>query len=124
MTTRVTIAEALKSEMLKENTTVAWAGEPDLLLSAYSLAGGRVTHPLDRIEAVIAAARRSKLFVKDGYIRACDSSGRREILHPCFKLAQPVVTETIEGKSCLVRSTSLLKKSSYEYQDCSARNDH
>ena len=90
---RVTIAEALKSEMMKTEAKRAWAGDPDLLLSAYEASGGSVQHPMDRIAAVIAAARRSSLFKQDGDIRACDSSGRREILHPVFKLAQPVVAE-------------------------------
>lgn len=94
MAARVTIAEALKSEMIRTKETCAWAGDPDLLLSAYGISGGALVHPLDRIAAVIAAARRSRLFTQDGYIRACDSSGRREILHPCFKLVQPVVAET------------------------------
>lgn len=91
MTVRVTIAEALKSEMIKTKAKRAWAGNPDLLLSAYEASGGKVVHPMDRVAAVIAAARRSQLFRQAGYIRACDSSGRREILHPCFELAPPAV---------------------------------
>lgn len=82
-----TIAAALRAQMLAKGETIAWAGDPDLMLSAYEAAGGSIEHPLDRIQAVIAAARRSRLFVQHGYIRACDSSGRREILHPAFKLA-------------------------------------
>lgn len=93
MAKRVTIAEALKGEMIKAKAKRAWAGDPDLLLSAYAIGGGAVVHPLDRIAAVIAAARRSSLFKQDRYIRACDNSGRREILHPVFILAQPVVAE-------------------------------
>lgn len=94
MAARVTIAEALKCEMLRTKEKRAWAGDPDLLLSAYRISGGAVVHPLDRIAAVIAAARKSSLFMQEGYIRACDSSGRREILHPCFKLAKPLTAET------------------------------
>lgn len=86
MSARVTIAEALKREMIKTKSKRAWAGDPDLLLSAYEASGGKVVHPMDRVAAVIAAARRSQLFKAAGYIRACDSSGRREILHPCFEL--------------------------------------
>lgn len=86
-----TIAAALRAQMLATGETIAWAGDPDLMLSAYEAAGGSIEHPLDRIQAVIAAARRSKLFVQHGYIRACDSSGRREILHPAFKLAADVL---------------------------------
>ena len=97
MATRVTIAEALKSEMVKTMAKRAWAGDPDLLLSAYETSGGSVQHPMDRIVAVISAARRSELFKQIGYIRACDSSGRREILHPCFELAQPVVADVAES---------------------------
>lgn len=43
-------------------------------------------HPLNKIKAVLDAARRSDLFKHDGYIRACDASGTREILHPTFAL--------------------------------------
>jgi hypothetical protein len=81
-----TLAECLKLQMLKENETQVWAGDPDLCLSAYLRFGGKVKHPLNRIKAVVDAARRSDLFVSDGYIRACDSSGTREIMHPVFKL--------------------------------------
>jgi len=94
MTDKVTIAEALQAQMLAEKAKRAWAGNPDLLLTAYETAGGSVVHPLDRIKAVLGAARRSTLFVQKGYIRACDSSGRREVLHPVFELAsaQPQTT--------------------------------
>lgn len=82
----MTIAERLAAEMRRHGTKFAWAGNPDLLLNAYQ---GEVLHPMDRIAAVIAACRRSKLFRQDGYIRACDATGRREILHPCFVLVGP-----------------------------------
>lgn len=86
MTTRLSIAEALKQTMIEEDAKYAWAGDPDLMLTAYRKSEGRVIHPLDRIAAVISAARKSKFFEQKGYIRACDSSGRREILHPVFVL--------------------------------------
>lgn len=88
-----TLAEHLKQVMLEENIDHVWAGDPDPLIEAYLRSGGKVYHPLNRIQATLAAARRSKLFVHDGYIRACDSSGTREILHPVFALkkeASPV----------------------------------
>ena len=81
-----TLAECLKIELLKRNERSVWAGDPDLCISAYLRFGGKVDHPLNRIKATLDAARRSDLFVSDGYIRACDSSGNREILHPVFKL--------------------------------------
>jgi hypothetical protein len=84
VTKRTTIAEALKAEMIKTASINAWCGDPDLLLAAYEIAGGSIKHPLDRIEAVIAAARRSNLFTQRGYIRASDSRGLREVLHPVF----------------------------------------
>lgn len=86
MAKKLSIASALRDQMLATKESRAWAGDPDLMLAAYEAAGGTVRHPLDRIQAVIAAARRSKLFAQDGYIRACDSTGRREVLHPVFKL--------------------------------------
>lgn len=82
----MTLAEHLKTEMLKRGEDTVWAGDPDLCLTAYTSFGGKVEHPLNRIAAVITAARKSKLFVHDGYIRAVDSSGTKEIKHPCFKL--------------------------------------
>jgi hypothetical protein len=81
-----TLAECLKIELLERNEDIVWAGDPDLCLSAYQRFDGKVEHPLNRIKAVIDAARRSKLFQSDACIRACDSSGTREILHPVFKL--------------------------------------
>lgn len=60
------IAQHLKDVMIETGAEIAWAGDPDLLLTAYARSGG--------IEA-------------DGYIRACDCSGTREILHPAFKIA-------------------------------------
>lgn len=80
------IAECLKREMIKQNADCVWAGDPDLCLAAYEHSSGKVVHPLNKIKAVIDAARRSKLFKSDGYIRACDCTGTREILNPCFKL--------------------------------------
>lgn len=82
----MTIASRLRQLMIERDIENAWAGNPDLMLEAYQ---GRVRHPMDRIAAVIAAARRSPLvFRQAGYIRACDSTGRREILHPCFVLRE------------------------------------
>lgn len=81
-----TLAEHLKLEMLKQGADIVWAGDPDLCISAYLRSGGKVEHPLNKIKATLDAARRSDLFVSDGYIRACDSSGTREILHPTFKI--------------------------------------
>jgi hypothetical protein len=83
----MTIAEALKAQLLAEDSVTVWAGDPNLLLTAYEATGGRVVHPRDRIVAVLTAARRSKLFKQSGYIRACDFTGRREVLHPVFILA-------------------------------------
>jgi hypothetical protein len=82
----LTIAQALKEEMLNREASIAWAGDADLLITAYMKTKGKVQHPLNRVKAVIDAARKSPLFENDGYIRACDSSGTREVLHPCFKL--------------------------------------
>ncbi len=83
---RKTLADHLKEEMLKQGVSEVWAGDPDLCISAYMRSGGRVSHPLNKIKAVLDAARRSPLFKHDGYIRACDSSGSREIRHPVFAL--------------------------------------
>ena len=81
-----TLAEHLRDEMRANERTHAWAGDPDLCIGAYLRSGGRVEHPLNKIKSVLDAARRSPLFVHDGYIRACDCTGMREILHPVFIL--------------------------------------
>lgn len=80
------IAQCLLDEMQKNNRTKAWAGDPNLLLDAYEASGGKVVHPLNRIKAVLDAARWSDLFRHAGYIRACDQSGMREIRHPYFEI--------------------------------------
>ena len=89
----MSLAEALKSEMLEAKAVRAWCGDPDLCLAAYERTGGRVQHPLNRIKAVLDAARRSALFEQHGYIRACDATGRREVLHPVFKLKPDLVSD-------------------------------
>lgn len=94
----LTIASALKAEMIERNSEVAWAGDPDLCISAYLRTGGKVQHPLNKIRAVIQAARASELFKQDGYIRAMDSAGRREILHPCFIISHETHSPTSENK--------------------------
>lgn len=96
MTARLSIAEALKQTMLEEKAKYAWSGDPDLMLTAYGKSGGRVIHPLDKIAAVVSAARKSKLFEQKGYIRACDSSGRREILHPVFVLKHGIDQQVVK----------------------------
>lgn len=83
---RQTLAKALRDEMKRTGAKRAWSGDPDLCLTAYECVGGRVVHPLNRIKAVLDAARRSDLFEQRGYIRACDITGRREALHPQFVL--------------------------------------
>jgi hypothetical protein len=72
--------------MAAQGARRAWCGDPDLCLSAYARTGGRVVHPLNRIKSVLDAARRSPLFEQRGYIRACDITGKREVLHPQFML--------------------------------------
>lgn len=86
MPKKSTLAEHLRDEMLEREARCAWAGDPDLCISAYQRSAGRVQHPLNKIKAVLDAARRSDFFKHDGYIRACDASGTREILHPTFAL--------------------------------------
>lgn len=85
---RRTIAECAREAMIDRKATRLWAGDPNLCHDAYTRFGGDRLHPLNRIKSVIDAARRSPLFKQQGYIRACDATGRREILHPCFVLTQ------------------------------------
>lgn len=91
MTNKMTLAEALREEMLA-GCRSAWAGNPQPLLDAYENAsskrGVHNNHPENRVRAVLNAARRSKLFKQDGYIRACDRTGNREVLHPVFVLRE------------------------------------
>lgn len=83
---RPTLAVAAKRVMIERSAKYLWAGDPDLCLQAYELSGGNRVHPLNRIRSVIDAVRRSPDFVQVGYIKACDSTGRREIMHPAFSL--------------------------------------
>lgn len=85
---RQPIAQSLKAVMLEQGAKRVWAGDPNLCHDAYERSGGSQVHPLNRIKSVIDAARRSPDFVQVGYIRACDASGRREILHPAFALCE------------------------------------
>ena len=81
-----TIASCLRDLMIETGTKRAWAGDPNLCLTAYENSGGNRIHPLNRIKSVLDAARKSPDFVSGGYIRACDATGRREVLHPVFVL--------------------------------------
>lgn len=83
-----TIAEALREEMIELGRTLVWSGDPDLCLGAYERTSGRIEHPLNRIQAVLKAAKASPLFVSAGAIRACDRSGSREIRYPVYKLRE------------------------------------
>ena len=89
---RPRLADCLKAAMIDSGAKRAWAGDPNLCHEAYARSGGTRVHPLNRIKSVIDAARRSPDFVQVGYIRACDASGRREILHPVFVLRKPPFT--------------------------------
>jgi hypothetical protein len=80
------IAECVRKVILEVDQDYIWAGHFGLCGEAYALSGGSVAHPLNRTKAVIDAVRRSPLFYQSGYIRASDTKGRREILHPVFKL--------------------------------------
>lgn len=83
-----TLAQHLKDVMTEQKAKRAWAGDPNLCLDAYERSGGTRIHPLNRIKSVLDAARRSPEFKQEGYIRACDATGRREILHPVFILKE------------------------------------
>lgn len=83
---RRSIADCLKEVMVETGATKVWAGDPNLCHDAYERFAGKRTHPLNRIKSVIDAARRSPMFHQNGYIRACDATGRREVLHPMFVL--------------------------------------
>lgn len=81
-----TLAEILRDEVVQTKSKRVWSGNPDLCLSAYEKSGGKIIHPVNRIKAVLDAARKSSLFEQAGYIRACDATGRRETKHPVFVL--------------------------------------
>ena len=82
----VSIAVALKNEMIARQKEFVWGGDADLCISAYMETNGKICDPLKMVKAVIDAASRSNLFEADGYMRANDSSGSRKALHPIFKL--------------------------------------
>ena len=84
----MTLAEHAAAYLKEHGETKVWAGMFGACGEIYFRFGGRVQHPLNRTRAVIDAVRKSKLFYHGGYIRACDTTGRREILHPVFKLKE------------------------------------
>ena len=86
MTIKKTLAQHLRDEMLARCETEVWAGDPDLCIQAYLRSGGIVRHPLNKIRSIINAARQSHLYEKSGFIRSYDISGRRQVLHPVFRL--------------------------------------
>ena len=83
-----TLAEYAREVMLERGETHLSMVAFGMLDEIYHRFGGRVVHPLDRQKAVKDAVRRSKMFRHDGYIRCCDTTGRREILHPRFELIE------------------------------------
>lgn len=83
----MTIADHIEDVMREQGLKRIWAGDPNTCHEIYERFGGKRSHPLNRIKSVIDAARRSPKFSHGGYIRACDGSGRREILHPTFVLS-------------------------------------
>lgn len=89
---RRTIAECIRESMIADKRIIVWrGGDPDRLIEACieaTTARNGNEHPLARIDRALAALRASPLFRQAGYIRACDSRGAREILHPVFVLVE------------------------------------
>lgn len=88
---RRTIAEGIRQQMIDSKRVIAWRGDPDLLLGGFEAATTTrdgCAHPFARIDRAIAAMNASALFRRAGCIRACDSRGAREILHPVFVLVE------------------------------------
>lgn len=96
-----TLAAHAADAMNEAGASRLWAGDPNLCHDAYSRAGGTRVHPLNKIKSVIDAARKSDLFKPGGYIRACDATGRREVLHPVFVLKVPTIR--LVCKTCAVK---------------------
>ena len=88
--------DCIVAQMNDEGVDGIWAGMFGLCGEAYARFGGKVVHPLNRTKAVIDACRRSDKFLRHGNIRAADCTGRREILHPYFKLKPEFQREEVE----------------------------
>lgn len=101
----MTIAEALR-DLLHERAVeqsrdpyqhYVWQGDPDLLQTAYFRARGRSahTHPLNDMDAVMAAVRRSPLFERAGRIIAHSRVGMaREVPYTVYKLRRQAGDKT------------------------------
>ncbi|MGJ8517648.1 hypothetical protein [Carnimonas bestiolae] len=92
------IAEHLRDVLTEEGMTYAWRGRPDELLEAYQRTGGKVSHPFNRLDAVISAARKSPLFEPHGYIKCCDCHGVRETYHRVYVLKGCSPQDEIEAR--------------------------
>lgn len=95
--TRITIAEALQDLIIERAEEEGrdpfdhyiWQGDPDLLQTAYILARGRSahTHPLNNMDAVMAAVRRSPLFERSGSLMAHSRVGMsKEVRYVLYRL--------------------------------------
>lgn len=95
----MTIAEALRELMYEQAAEEGrdpydhhiWQGDPNLLQSAYMRARGRSahTHPLNDMDAVMAAVRRSPLFERVGTIPAQSRTGMaKEVRYAAYKLVK------------------------------------
>jgi hypothetical protein len=89
---RRTIADCIRESMIADKRIIVWrGGDPDRLIEACmnaSTTRNGNEHPLARMDRALAAIKASPLFRQAGYIRACDSRGAREILHPVFVLVE------------------------------------
>lgn len=95
----MTIAEALRELLLERAVEEGrdpydyyiWQGDPNLLQSAYLRARGRSahTHPLNDMDAVMSAMRRSTLFERVGSIPAHSRTGMaKEVRYAAYKLVK------------------------------------
>lgn len=71
-----TLADHVIDVMLEKDYCDISGADIELLGEAYERFGGKISHPLDRNVATMAAVRRSQKFEHDGLIRAADSMGR------------------------------------------------
>ena len=95
--TRITIAEAVRDlifERAKEEgrdpfNHYIWQGDPDFLQTAYIRARGlsNHSHPLNDMDAVMAAVRRSPLFERSGTLMAHSRVGQpKEVRYVLYRL--------------------------------------
>jgi hypothetical protein len=83
---RKSIADHALDVMREEGETLIYDRKLNICHEIYERSGGTRIHPQNKLKSVMDAVRKDKRFRPFGYLRACDCTGKREILHPVFTI--------------------------------------